>query len=462
MASLGQAFGQAARTFANVYVSERNRQASDAEERRWKEFYARLAVKQEQRAEQDQQMQREMFDFQKNKYERDLEKELAYEEAALKELQAAGFESEAQFKTRNEIEKYQMAKGLYDLQVESLTLGVQEKRQAIAHRAGAAGRERNAEAERLRANALSVFEKTGMPIQEATRLALLHNEFVEGTIDDAGMAELETLSSKAKDLMKDSDFDGNLTPGQLTEIGSNLSPEDSVELQNLNKKPMDSWTPEEQKRYGELTSRGKQTDPREIQGQMDIILEQYGTPTTDIDGRVINITPPTEGPAAERYNELAKQLSAYAGVVEPQGAPSPVVPLSALVQGVSQASLSEPGATTRDVSDVPVIFARDKKTNQTVTIDPKQFASGIDLAQFDVLTGKPYDDALNQWRTDRSTFQQYGRELSEVVTPVLRSFTDNQLTVMGLGGIDQAKNIPASAKGAWEGFNDTLLQIFGK
>jgi hypothetical protein len=460
MASLGQAFGQAARTFANVYVSERNRQASDAEERRWKEFYARLAVKQEQRAEQDQQMQREMFDFQKERNKRDDERELAMLEAQERVAQQYGFPSYEDFAALAPIEQYQMAKESHALNMESTRLRISEIKQGMALRAGAAGRERNAAAERLRANALQVFEKTGMPIQEATRLALLHSEFVEGTIDDAGMAELETLSSKAKDLMKDSDFDGNLTPGQLTEIGSNLSPEDSVELQNLNKKPMDSWTPEEQKRYGELTSRGKQTDPRQIQGQMDIILEQYGTPTTDIDGRVINITPPTEGPAAERYNELAKQLSAYAGVVEPQGAPSPVVPLSALVQGVSQASLSEPGATTRDVSDVPVIFARDKKTNQTVTIDPKQ-VPGINLAEFDVLTGKPYDDALNQWRTDRSTFQQYGRELSEFVTPVLRSFTDNQLRAMGLGGIDQAKKIPASAKGAWEGFNDTLLQLFG-
>lgn len=452
MANLAQAFGKAAQTFANVYVSERARQDEMNEERRWKEFYGKLAEGQFNLQKEQAKREKEEFDYKMERDKLQDQRELEMLETYNTVAKENGYRDWNTFKSLSDIEQQKVYMNQAMLEEKLTNLRMTEIKHGMAMQSQAAGR---AAADRKSKDFEAVREltdKIGDPTL-AQELFTLSKKFDAGVATDEDKKNYADMTKRAQELavkrkaelekladaekpndMPDSTFLDLLERGAKT--GNTAA---SLEFIDLWNKGRQNWTPEQMTRAGELVRDLQEPDPanlRDIEYELDLAIKQYGTPIVDFEGKTIGFNEPTEGPGVPVIAGIKSKMNA--ALLSSSGAGNPSTP------GMPAAPVEPTGAyRTQTMADVAKSAGTEDVTSMTfypkdnpaaATTVPKtspnlaSLLDGVNKGVLEVAKGDQHKAAADDYKmmTD-ATGNDPGSVLAQIIGGFVGQGFDNQL-----------------------------------
>lgn len=459
MANLAQAFGKAAQTFANVYVSERARQDEMKEEQRWKEFYGRLAEGQFNLQKEQADREQERFTYQMERDRKQDEQELAKLEAYDQTARANGYRDWNTFQALSDVEKQQVFMNQSRLEEQLINLRMTEIKHGMAMQSQAAARAAADKKSKEFEVIMELTDKTGDPTL-AQELYALDKKIKAGVGNDEDMKNYADMTKRAQELAvkRNAELEklagkggsGGVTNSQVMDIldiasktGKGKEAGQLVEM--LNRGP-DSWTPSDiETATGLYAAINPQSglDMSEVADQINAltvaekdVIERFGTETVGEDMKPYKV-PPTEGVGLELYNKIgmsknALLAQAFGGDPSSPGMPAaPVEPLGAY-RSQTMADVAK-SAGTEDITAMTFYPKGNPAAATTVPKTSPNLASlldGVNKGVLEVAKGDQHKAAADDYKmmTD-ATGNDPGSVLAQIIGGFVGQGFDNQLGV---------------------------------
>lgn len=450
MANLAQAFGKAAQTFANVYVSERARQDEMKEEQRWKEFYGRLAEGQFNLQKEQADREQERFTYQMERDRKQDEQELAKLEAYDQTARANGYRDWNTFQALSDVEKQQVFMNQSRLEEQLINLRMTEIKHGMAMQSQAAARAAADKKSKEFEVIMELTDKTGDPTL-AQELYALDKKIKAGVGNDEDMKNYADMTKRAQELAVKRNAELEKLAGKggsggvndstaFNILGGGGSPEQRAELLSLLNR-RDSWTEQDAVKAASLmseTSRTESPDLTALDRQRTMALELYGTPIKDPldDTKITGYAPPTEGPGKAVLDGLNSQINAVllsaSGVGDPSSPGMPAAPVEPLGAYRSQTMADvAKSAGTEDITSMTFYPKGNPAAATTVPKTSPNLASlldGVNKGVLEVAKGDQHKAAADDYKmmTDAT-----GNDPGAVVAQILGGFVtkgfDNQI-----------------------------------
>lgn len=457
MANLAQAFGKAAQTFANVYVSERARQDEMNEERRWKEFYGKLAEGQFNLQKEQADREQERFTYQMERDRKQDEQELAKLEAYDQTARANGYRDWNTFQALSDVEKQQVFMNQSRLEEQLINLRMTEIKHGMAMQSQAAGR---AAADRKSKDFEAVREltdKIGDPTL-AQELFTLSKKFDAGVATDEDKKNYADMTKRAQELavkrkaelekLADAGKPNDMSDSaylNLMQMGAKAGkPENAVEFIDLWSKGRQNWTPEDKSRAGQLMqslSPADSLDMSEVANQINAltvaeedVIERFGMEVLGADGKPYKERP-TDGPGKELLDKIGMSKNAllaqtFGDNTSTPGMPSAPVDPTGAYRTQTMADVAK-SAGTEDVTSMTFYPKDNPAAATTVPKTSPNLAAlmeGVQKGILEVAKGDQHSAAASEMSmTERATGNDSGAVVAQILGGFVGQGFDNQL-----------------------------------
>lgn len=457
MANLAQAFGKAAQTFANVYVSERARQDEMNEERRWKEFYGNLAEGQFNLQKEQAKREKEEFDYKMERDKLQDQRELEMLETYNRVAKENGYRDWNTFKSLSDIEQQKVYMNQAMLEEKLTNLRMTEIKHGMAMQSQAAGR---AAADRKSKDFEAVREltdKIGDPTL-AQELFTLSKKFDAGVATDEDKKNYADMTKRAQELavkrkaelekLADAEKPNDMPDStylNLMQMGAKAGkPENAVEFIDLWSKGRQNWTPEDKSRAGQLMqslSPADSLDMSEVADQINAltvaekdVIERFGTETVGEDMKPYKV-PPTEGVGLELYNKIGMSKNALLAQTFGDNPSTPGMPAAPVEPtGAYRTQTMADVAKSAGTEDVTSMTFYPKDNPAAATTVPKTspnlaaLMEGVQKGILEVAKGDQHSAAASEMSmTERATGNDPGAVVAQILGGFVGQGFDNQL-----------------------------------
>lgn len=448
MANLAQAFGKAAQTFANVYVSERARQDEMNEERRWKEFYGKLA-------EGQFNLQKEQADREKKEFDYKMERDKLQDQRELEMLETYntvakenGYRDWNTFKSLSDIEQQKVFVNQSRLEEELTNLRMKEIKHSMAMQSQAARRAAADKKSKEFEVIMELTDKTGDPTL-AQELYALDKKIKAGVGNDEDMKNYADMTKRAQELavkrkaeldrLADAEKPNDMSDSaylNLMEMGAKSGkPENAVEFIDLWGKGRQNWTPEDKSRAGQLMqslSPADSLDMSEVANQINAltvaeedVIERFGMEVLGADGKPYKERP-TDGPGKELLDKIGMSKNALLAQTFGDNPSTPGMPAAPVEPtGAYRTQTMADVAKSAGTEDVTSMTFYPKDNPAAATTVPKtspnlaSLLDGVNKGVLEVAKGDQHSAAASEMSmTERAT----GNDAGAVVAQILGGF----------------------------------------